>query len=163
MLEAIRIQLSARCASRLRALALLVVAGIACALTGAVPAVAEAARCAGQKATIVGGPGDNVISAAKQGPQVIVGGGGDDRIVSKRGKDVVCGGAGDDSLSTGTGTDMVYGGLGEDYMHLGPGRDRADAGGESDTVVGAAGGDRVRGENIERGGEELVGAPVPLE
>lgn len=145
MLEAIRIQLSARCASRLRALALLVVAGIACALAGAVPAVAEAARCAGQKATIVGGPGDNVISAAKQGPQVIVGGGGDDRIVSKRGKDVVCGGAGDDSLSTGTGTDMAYGGLGEDYMHLGPGRDKADAGGESDTVVGAAGGDRVRG------------------
>lgn len=115
------------------------------ALGAVAPAQADGARCGGKKADIVGGPGDNVIKAPKQGPQVIYAGGGDDRIVSKRGKDIVCGGPGDDVISTGTGTDRAYGGPGGDHMHLGPGRDKGDGGGGADTAVGAAGGDRVRG------------------
>jgi len=121
------------------------VAVLAALALAAAPAAADAARCGGKKADIVGGPGDNVIKAPKKGPQVIYAGGGDDKIIAKRGKDVVCGGPGDDVISTGTGTDKAYGGAGDDYLHLGPGRDKAWGNGGIDTVVGAAGGDQVRG------------------
>ena len=129
--------------SGIRLAGIVVIATMAVVAAG--PARAQAAQCGGKKATIVGGPGDNVIKAPKKGPQVIHGGGGNDRILAKRGKDVVCGGPGNDIISAGTGTDKIFGGPGDDFLHLGPGRDKARAGGGADTVVGGAGGDLISG------------------
>jgi Ca2+-binding RTX toxin-like protein len=110
---------------------------------------AQAIKCGGKKATIVGGKGDNVIKAPKKGPQVIHGRGGNDVIIAKRGKDTVCGGSGNDVISGGTGTDKVLGGSGNDFIHLGPGRDKAVGGGGADIVFGGAGGDKIRGGSGE--------------
>ncbi len=115
------------------------------ALAAAGPAQAEAARCGGKKATIVGSNGNDVIKAPKKGVQVINGRGGNDRIIAKRGKDIVCGGPGDDIISTGTGRDKAYGNSGNDFIQLGPGRDKGYLGSGDDVVVGGAGGDVVRG------------------
>jgi Ca2+-binding RTX toxin-like protein len=115
-------------------------------LASALAADADARpRCAGKKATIVGGPGDNVINVPKHGVQVIVGGGGDDKIVALRNKDRVCGGPGDDAIFAGTGRDLVYGGPGDDYLDLGPGGDKARGGADNDTIVGGGGGDKAHG------------------
>lgn len=118
------------------------------------PAQADAAKCGGRKADIVGGPGDNVIKAPKHGPQVIVGGGGDDVIIAKRNKDYVCGGPGDDRLFAGTGRDKVFGGSGDDFIDEGPGSGKAFAGGGEDTVIGGGGGETVRGG---AGNDRLIG------
>jgi Ca2+-binding RTX toxin-like protein len=121
------------------------VATLAVAACAAAPAAADAAKCGGRKATIVGNGGDNVLKAPKKGVQVIVGGGGNDLIIAKRNKDVVCGGPGDDRIYTGTGRDRSFGGAGQDFIDEGPGSGRAAAGPGDDRVVGGAGGDRIRG------------------
>jgi Ca2+-binding RTX toxin-like protein len=101
--------------------------------------------CGGRKATMVGGPGDDVLKAPKHGVQVIVGGGGDDTIIAMRNKDRVCGGPGDDRILAGPGRDKAYGGPGNDYMELGLGGDkgRGDAG--ADTILGGSGGENING------------------
>ncbi|MGZ5386906.1 MAG: calcium-binding protein [Solirubrobacterales bacterium] len=109
------------------------------------PAQADAARCGGRKATMVGGEGDNVLKAPKKGPQVIVGGSGDDLIIARRNKDFVCGGAGADRIYAGTGRDRTFGGSGDDFIDEGPGSGKVVAGAGADRVVGGGGGDRIRG------------------
>ena len=109
------------------------------------PAQADAARCGGRKADVVGGGGDNVLKSDKHGVQVIVGGAGDDLIISKRNKDIICGGPGNDRIFSGTGRDKVYGGAGEDYLDEGPGSGKVWAAGGNDIVVGGGGGERIRG------------------
>ena len=109
-------------------------------------------RCGGKKATIVGGPGDNLLRAPKRGRQVIVAGAGSDTIIAQRNRDRICAGPGDDVVFAGTGRDRVYGGGGRDYLDLGSDRDKARAGGDADTVVGGAGADRIRGG----GGEDRI-------
>jgi Ca2+-binding RTX toxin-like protein len=118
------------------------------------PAQADAARCGGRKADIVGGPGNNTIKAPKHGVQVIVGGPGDDLIISKRNKDIVCGGPGNDRIFSGTGRDKVYGGSGDDFIDEGPGSGKVYAGGGNDTVIGGGGGETVRGGS---GDDRLIG------
>lgn len=69
-----------------------------------VPAPSEAATtCAGQKATVVGTPGNDMLRGTA-GPDVISGGGGDDTIIGLGGNDVLCGDAGSDTLSGNAGS-----------------------------------------------------------
>ena len=109
------------------------------------PAEADAARCGGQKADVVGGGGDNVLKSDKHGVQVIVGGAGDDLIISKRNKDIICGGAGNDRIFSGTGRDKVYGEAGDDFIDEGPGSGKAWGNGGNDTIIGGGGGENMRG------------------
>ena len=102
-------------------------------------------QCGGRKATVVGGPGDNVIKVPKHGPQVIVAGAGNDRIIARRNKDRICAGPGSDLVLAGTGRDLVYGDAGDDYLDLGPGADKANGDGGGDTIIGGGGGDKVHG------------------
>jgi hypothetical protein len=89
-------------------------------------------KCAGERATLVGTRGDDVLRAGK-GPQVIVGKGGDDRIVAGRGDDTICG---------GSGTDVLAGGKGADHMVGGPGRKDRCLGGKPTN-------DRIRGRRAD--------------
>src|SRR3954454_14363575 len=81
------------------------------------------AKCSGKIATIVGGPGNDVLVGTR-GADVIVGLGGNDRISGGRGKDVICGGSGRDRLSGGQNGDRISGGGGNDRVRGGSGNDR---------------------------------------
>ncbi|MBS1879754.1 MAG: hypothetical protein JST31_09590 [Actinobacteria bacterium] len=117
---------------------------------------AEAPRCHGKKATIVGTSGDDVIHGTDK-PDVIVALGGNDTIYGGLGNDTICGGAGDDLihggrgndlLDGGPGTDRVFGDLGDDKVLGGPGNEDEVSGGLGiDTVSGGPGNyDLVRGD-----------------
>lgn len=99
----------------------------------AVPGRADAAppTCQGERATIVGTPGRDVLRGTA-GRDVIAGLGGDDVLHGLGGSDLLCGGAGDDELYGGldrrwhdqfqtiaTG-DRIDGGAGDDLLHPGP-------------------------------------------
>lgn len=71
-------------------------------------------RCRGERATIVGTPGDDVIRGTR-GVDVIVAGNGNDVIRGLRGNDIIC---------AGRGRDTIVGGPGRDFCDGGPGRDR---------------------------------------
>ena len=79
------------------------------------PAVAEAQRCDGGEATIVGTPGDDQLEGTGNN-DVIVGLGGNDVIRGRGGWDRICGGAGSDLVIGGQGNDFVHGGAGEDRI-----------------------------------------------
>ncbi len=117
----------------------------AVALLCAEPVVAEAAKCGGRKATVVGGPGDNVLKADKKGVQVIAAGGGNDLILTKRNRDIICGGPGDDTIYSGTGRDQVYGDAGNDFIDEGPGSGKAWGAAGNDTMIGGGGGEVFHG------------------
>jgi Ca2+-binding RTX toxin-like protein len=142
---------------RLAAIALL-----ACLLAAAVAVTASGAesgpapRCGGERATIVGTDGDDVIQGTEKA-DVIWAGPGDDTVYGGLGNDVVCGGAGDDLLHGGrgndwldgdAGTDRVFGDLGDDHVSGGSGdEDEASGGLGIDTVNGGPGAaDLVRGD-----------------
>jgi Tol biopolymer transport system component len=102
--------------------------------TGGVVA-ATPATCDGRPATIVGGPGADVLSGSV-GDDVVVGGAGADTISGLAGDDVVCGGTGNDVLVGGSGSDRLFGEGGSDTLRArdgardarldcGAGRDRA--------------------------------------
>ena len=93
--------------------------------------------CDGLKATVVGTPGDDVLSGTS-GRDVIVGLGGDDQISGGGGNDVICGGDGDDKLVGAAGNDLVLGEAGNDKLVGTSGNDhdrvcRTSAGRLSDT------------------------------
>ena len=116
-------------------------------LTALMAAASEAKpRCGGLRATIVGGPQNNVIVAPAHGKQVIVGGGGDDKIIAKRNHDTVCGGDGDDMIVAGQGKDRVWGDQGDDTISTGRGLDMVHGDDGDDTVTAGAGGDRLFGD-----------------
>ncbi|MDF2234175.1 calcium-binding protein [Albimonas sp. CAU 1670] len=75
----------------------------------------------------VSGEGDDEISGADQGDDVVLGGGGADRIFGL---------GGDDDLSGGEGADRIEGGDGDDRLGGGKGRD---------LLAGGAGADEIRG------------------
>lgn len=83
---------------------------VASSLTLSTPALAAGPTCHGQKATIVGTDGDDVITGTGKA-DVIVGMMGDDRIDGAGGDDLICGGPGADVLIGGTGNDSLYGQL----------------------------------------------------
>ncbi|HVS98925.1 MAG TPA: calcium-binding protein [Solirubrobacterales bacterium] len=112
--------------------------------------------CHGERATIVGTDGDDVIQGTEQA-DVIWAGPGNDKVYGGLGNDVVCGGSGDDLihggrgndwLEGGAGTDRVFGDLGDDHLGGGSGdRDEVSGGLGIDTVNGGPGDeDLVRGD-----------------
>ena len=100
---------------------------------------AAAVMCQGERATIVGTAGDNVLRGGP-GRDVISGLAGQDRIFGLGGDDVLCGGDGADLLDGGAGDDRLDGGRGGvqlvegtqvragDEVIGGPGDDRLDSG-----------------------------------
>ena len=78
--------------------------------------------CGGLVATIVGTPGDDVLTGTT-GDDVIAGLQGDDSIEALAGNDFVCGGEGTDTLVGGEGADKLFDGLGGGVLRGGPGND----------------------------------------
>jgi subtilisin-like proprotein convertase family protein len=93
-----------------------------------------AVTCAGQRATIVGTRGRDILRGTRRA-DVIAARAGNDRITGLRGNDIVCAGAGNDRLYGGTGRDRLDGGRGRDLLVGGPGRDRLIGGAGSDVVT----------------------------
>src|SRR5437870_4288277 len=82
------------------------------AFVGASPATAGArAGCVGDAATIVGTPGDDMITGTPH-RDVINGLEGNARIEGRGGNDVICGGAGKDRIFPAGGDDFALGGPG---------------------------------------------------
>ncbi|WP_432542169.1 ExeM/NucH family extracellular endonuclease [Kineococcus sp. SYSU DK002] len=100
------------------------------------------ATCGGLTPTIVGTPGDDVLTGTN-GRDVIAGLGGDDVVTGGNGDDVLCGGDGDDVLRGGNGDDVLLGGAGDDALHGENGSDRL-SGGAGDDVL-----DQGRGKGAE--------------
>jgi hypothetical protein len=121
-------------------------------------------RCREAVATIVGTPGNDVISGTA-GPDVIHGLDGNDVIDALGGDDVVCGGDGDDQIFGGEGDDRLYGDAGNDsligdprfvsgsdVLEGGAGNDSLDGGDGPDVLLGEDGDDRIDGN----GGPDVV-------
>jgi len=125
---------------------------------------AEANRCGGRTATIVGTPGDDTL-VGTAGADVIAGGGGNDTISGRGGADVICGGRGDDLLIGGggddtldgqAGDDRLVGDSGSDRLMGGTGDDVLEGGQGADSLAGAAGADALYGGT---GNDALSGGP----
>jgi Ca2+-binding RTX toxin-like protein len=67
------------------------------------PSAAAVPRCFGEKATIVGTNGDDVLVGTKR-VDVIVGLRGDDTISGRKKDDLICGGKGNDVIQGGAGS-----------------------------------------------------------
>ena len=74
-----------------------------------------AVSCAGQRATVLGTHGDDLLQGT-DAADVIVAGAGDDTIAAGAGDDTVCAGSGDDSIDAGAGFDRVFGEEGDDQL-----------------------------------------------
>ena len=82
----------------------------------------EHVYCLGALATLVGGPGDDILIGT-DGPDVILGRAGNDRIDGKGGHDILCAGSGDNLIIGGPGDDYLLGGDGVDQLIGGSGND----------------------------------------
>lgn len=80
------------------------------------------ATCRGEKATIVGTPGDDTLEGTA-GPDMIAGLGGNDEIRGGGGLDYLCGGDGIDDLFGDAARDSLVGGPGDDHLDGGDGFD----------------------------------------
>jgi hypothetical protein len=110
----------------------------------ATDAAAQAVRCGGRTATIVGTSGpDRLVGTS--GPDVIVGLGGADVIIGRGGNDRICAGRGADTIRAGGGRDRVWGGRGDDRILGQGGRDVLRGGSGQDFVFGGGSGDRLAG------------------
>jgi len=101
-------------------------------------------RCNSQFATIVGTPGNDVISGTP-GPDVIHGLEGNDTIQGLGGNDIICGGAGKDTLYGGKGNDRIYGEAGSDTLKGESGNDNLYGGTGKDRLDGGSGRDYCHG------------------
>jgi hypothetical protein len=104
----------------------------------------DPASCVGQKATVIGSDGDDVL-VGTPGPDVIAGGPGSDIIVGRAGDDVICGGSGVDTLIGNEGVDYLFGDDGDDRITGGSGDDVLEGGAGNDRLFGGGGSDLVRG------------------
>jgi serralysin len=75
------------------------------------PQVYAYTTCGGQKPTILGTGGPDIIQGTP-GDDVIMGGAGRDRIDGGGGNDIICGGRGNDHLTGGAGHDILSAGAG---------------------------------------------------
>jgi Ca2+-binding RTX toxin-like protein len=137
------------------------------------PPAPPKASCAGNPATIVGTPGNDVLTgtpgrdviAGLGGNDVINGLGGNDLVCAGDGNDVVLGGDGDDYLIGENGNDRIFGSAGRDTLFGGPGRDQLDGGTGDDRLYGGDGNDLLRGGSGpdrlygEAGDDHLIGGP----
>ena len=94
--------------------------------------------------TLIGGSGNDFISARKASDSVD-GGSGNDSIYGGRGLDTLTGGTGSDLLFGGRGADSLDGGVGNDSLYGGKG---------DDTLLGGLGDDFLSGEN---GNDFMIG------
>jgi Ca2+-binding RTX toxin-like protein len=101
-------------------------------------------RCAGKKATMVGGNGRDLLKGGPR-PDVVVSRGGNDRIFSGGGRDIVCSGPGDDVVRVGPGKDRVNSGAGDDFVDGAGGSDVVASGAGNDVVLGGPGGEKAKG------------------
>jgi Tol biopolymer transport system component len=108
------------------------------------PAPAPKPLCQGRPATIVGTPGNDVLSGTK-GADVIAALGGNDRVKGGGGADLVCAGAGNDRVEGAAANDRLYGAAGNDLLLGGRGNDRLYGGPGADTLRGGPGKDRMNG------------------
>jgi Ca2+-binding RTX toxin-like protein len=118
--------------------------------------------CFGEVATIVGTPGDDVLTGRADAADVIVGLGGDDRIYGMGDDDQFGWYQPDDRLCGGPGDDAVIGGVGEDYLNGGPGDDRVDGSYSYDWIAqGGPGNDRMEDCDNEYSGaaRRMSGGP----
>ncbi len=100
--------------------------------------------CRGQRATILGTSGPDVL-VGTAGNDIIVGRGGADRIVGGGGNDLICAGPGNDRVIGGTGNDYIDGGVGADLLQGGNGNDALLGGSGNDIIRGGAGNDALNG------------------
>ena len=101
-------------------------------------------RCQTLVATIVGTPGDDVLTGT-EGPDVIHGLAGNDTIYGLGGDDIICGGTGSDILDGGEGNDILVGGQGDDILMGRPGDDLLNGGSGIDQLQGDFGTDLLNG------------------
>jgi Ca2+-binding RTX toxin-like protein len=102
-------------------------------------------------ATLVGGPGDDLIDGSYAGDHIIGGPGGDgidgefgdDRIAGRGGDDFVRAQAGADRVRLGAGADHVETSSGDDVVHGGPGVDNISTGAGEDLAFGDGGDDSI--------------------
>ena len=130
-------------------------AGAAADLSAAGASQVARPTCFGQRATLVGTRGDDVIVGTPQ-RDVVVARAGNDVVRSRGGGDVVCGGAGDDRIVDGRGgrRDQLFGGPGDDrltstghsaFFSGGAGTDVLTVAGTGETLLDlTADGDQVR-------------------
>jgi Ca2+-binding RTX toxin-like protein len=107
-------------------------------------ASARAVTCFGERATIVGTRGNDVIVGTKRA-DVIAGLAGNDTIRGGGKGDIICGGKGNDRLDGEKGIDLLLGGQGNDKLTGGPGAYNQIWPGPGDDVVdgGPRDGDEV--------------------
>ena len=91
-------------------------------VTGVGGTSANAGTCKGQRATISGTAGNDVLRGTS-GRDVMVGLGGRDTLLGLGGNDLICGGAGKDKLKGGAGNDKLLGQAGKDNLKGGGGKD----------------------------------------
>ena len=116
---------------------------------------AKVRGCAGEEATIVGTPGDDVL-VGTAGRDVIAGRAGDDVLRGLGGDDVICGGRGSDRLRGGAGSDLAKGGADADRLRGKGGDDTLRGNGGDDNLGGGAGADVLHGG---RGADRCAGGP----
>ena len=117
----------------------------------------EHVYCLGAIATLVGGPGDDIL-VGTEGNDVILGRAGNDRIDGKGGHDILCAGSGDNLIYGGPGDDYLLGGEGVDQLIGGPGNDFLRGDDSDDLIIGQEGGDFLsgnEGNNILLGGDPV--------
>ncbi|WP_019873540.1 calcium-binding protein [Sporichthya polymorpha] len=123
----------------LRRLAIVAPLALLTTLTAPIPASAGVFSAAGNRCTVVGTSGDDVLKGTP-GRDVIcgLGGGGRDRVEGGGGTDRLDGGPGNDTVTGGNGGDLVLGGAGNDDLDGQSGRDTLDGGtGTNWCTVGA--------------------------
>ena len=88
-------------------------------------------------ATLIGGPGDDLLLSG-DGPDTVDGGDGDDGISTEGGVDTLQGARGNDRLWGGSGADVLDGDVGDDYLdgEIGADRVRGGDGLDSTFVMG---------------------------
>ena len=96
-------------------------------------------------ATIVGGPGKDILAGAM----------GDDALDGGPGNDTLVGGKGNDSLDGGSGKDKLFGGEGDDILSGGTGADAVAGGDGTDTFD-----DDATAEVVDHQADELLIEPV---
>ena len=117
-------------------------------------ALSAPSDCFGQRPTISGGGGANVIEGTP-GADVIDGRGGDDVILGLGGNDAICGGSGADKISGGPGDDRLDGGAGATEDDTVTYR-QSSSGVVVDLEAGRATGE---GNDTLRGFEVVIGSP----
>ena len=103
--------------------------------------------CHGYRATIIGTPGDDVITGTNGVLDVILALEGNDAIDGLGGTNIICGGPGDDSITGGSGADFLWGDEGADFLVGQEGTDVIRGGPGNDFISGGAGLDYLFGED----------------